>query len=98
MQYPFSGGIHTYDFTNSSDNIYGTTYSCKQLAGGNWGMVSGDGTGEGNVNNQGKNDIWFQQNGSTGYFDGDYNMDGTVNDTDLNDFWRPNSGMGSQVK
>ena len=95
---PGVNGIYNYDFTVSSDDIYGSVYGCKHLPSGSWGMISGDGTGEGSVDNRAKNDIWILQNGSTGYLSGDYNIDGIVDDADLNSFWLPNTGLGSQVK
>ena len=92
-----TGGNYTFDYSASLSNIYGGTKSCKQLSTGVWGMISGDGSSNGNINNPDKNDKWFIQSGSTGYLTGDFNMDGTVDDTDINDFWIPNAGMGTQV-
>ena len=92
-----TGGNYTFNYTTSLSNIYGGTKSCKQLSSGVWGMISGDASSNGNINNPDKNDKWFIQSGSTGYFTGDFNMDGSVDATDLNDFWIPNAGMGTQV-
>jgi hypothetical protein len=91
------GGVYTYDFTTGVGQAYGGILGQKQLAAGTWGMISGDGDGNRNINNADKNDIWKPQSGSSGYLNGDFNMNGNVDNIDKNDHWRPNSGKGSQV-
>jgi len=92
-----AGGVYTYDFTNSANQVFGGSLGHKQLATGIWGMISGDGDGNGNINNADKNEIWRIQSGSSGYKSGDFNMNGNVDNVDKNDLWRPNSGKASQV-
>ncbi len=85
---------YSYDFSSGSSQAYGGSDAHKELATGVWGMISGDGNGDGQVDNDDKNDVWLPQNGSTGYYFGDFNRDGTVDTTDLDDFWKPNTGKG----
>ncbi|MBN3036642.1 MAG: hypothetical protein JW861_13730, partial [Bacteroidales bacterium] len=90
-------GVYSYDFTTGSDRVYGGSQAYRLLAPGVWGMVAGDGSADGEVNNSDKNDIWVPQAGNTGYLQGDFTMDGQVNNSDKNDLWKPNVGLGSQV-
>jgi len=92
-----SGGIYTYDFTTAADKAYGGVNGHKQIAAGVWGMVSGDGDSNGNVNNADKIDVWKPQSGNAGYLNGDFNMNGQVDNMDKNEFWKLNSGRSSQV-
>jgi len=92
-----AGGIYTYDFTTGANQVFGGSLGHKQLATGIWGMTSGDGDGNGNINNADKNEVWRIQSGSSGYKSGDFNMNGNVDNIDKNDLWRPNSGKASQV-
>lgn len=92
-----TGGMYSYDFTNNALLVYGGASGHKLLANGNWGMVSGDGNGDGQVNTIDKAMVWGPQSGSSGYKSGDFNMDGNVNQTDKVQFWRPNTGRSSQV-
>ena len=87
----------SYDFTSGAEQVYGGKLAHKELSPGIWGMISGDGNHDFQVDNADKNDIWFPQNGNTGYYFGDFNRDGTVDLTDLNDFWKPNAGRGIQI-
>jgi hypothetical protein len=86
--------IYTYNFTSGGSQAYGGSDAHKELATGVWGMISGDGNGDGQVDNDDKNDVWLPQNGSTGYYFGDFNRDGTVDTTDLDDYWKVNAGKG----
>ena len=83
-----------YDFTTGSSQAYGGADAHKELTTGVWGMMSGDGDGNGQVDNDDKNEVWLPQYGSTGYYFGDFNRDGTVDSHDVNDFWKPNAGRG----
>ncbi len=87
-----------YDFTTSGDQVYGGRDAHKELTAGVWGMISGDGDGNGQVDNDDKNNVWFPQKGSSGYYFGDFNRDGTVDATDLDDYWKPNAGRGGADK
>jgi uncharacterized protein (TIGR02145 family) len=92
-----SGGVYAYDFTTAADKVYGGVNGHKQIAGGVWAMVSGDGDSNGNVNNADKIDVWKPQSGNSGYLNGDFNMNGQVDNVDKNEYWKPNSGRSSQV-
>jgi uncharacterized protein (TIGR02145 family) len=92
-----AGGTYSYDFSTGVGQAYGGTNAHKQLATGIWGMVSGDGDANGQVNNADKNDVWKPQSGSSGYKAGDFSMNGQVDNVDKNDYWKVNSGRSSQV-
>lgn len=85
-----------YDFTADQGQAYGIE-SMKQLGSGVFGMIAGDGNGDGVVNLADKELIWRQQNGTPWSYQklGDYNLDGGIDARDLNDFWRPNNGAAS---
>lgn len=92
-----TGGVYTYDFTNSSAKAYGGTAAQKQLATGIWGMVAGDGNGDKAVNATDKLAVWGISVGNTGYLSGDFNMNSQVNNQDKNDKWLLNTTYQSQV-
>jgi hypothetical protein len=92
-----SGGIYTYDFTNSSAKAYGGTAAQKQLATGVWGMMAGDGNGDKVVNPSDKTDVWGTSAGKAGYFPGDFNLNSQVNNPDKNGLWLGNLNKQSQV-
>ncbi|MBN3034980.1 MAG: PKD domain-containing protein [Bacteroidales bacterium] len=92
-----TGGIYSYDFTQSGSQAYGGTLAHKQVAPGVWGMIAGDGNADSQIHNPDKVEVWVPQAGSGGYKSGDYNMNGEVNNTDKNDVWAPNTGLGGQV-
>jgi|GEM_PF-4760184 len=94
---PPSGAYREYDFTFSSSQVYGGAVGYKELAPGVWGMLSGNGNGDGQTNNADKVDVWNAQAGLSGYRAGDFNLSGQVDNVDKVEFWRPNSGLGSQV-
>ncbi|MCB0805440.1 MAG: hypothetical protein KDC05_06540, partial [Bacteroidales bacterium] len=87
----------SYDFTTDPEAAFGGKSSHKEIAPGIWGMYSGDGNNDNQVDNSDKNEVWSVQQGNTGYFSGDFNRDGEVDLTDLNDYWKPNTGKGSQI-
>ena len=86
-----------YDFTTSSDQFYGGGVGAKDLGSGVWGMIAGDGNGNGQVQNNDSEDIWKPDNGTSGYKNSDFNMNGQVQNNDNEDYWKPNNGRGSQV-
>jgi uncharacterized protein (TIGR02145 family) len=90
-----TNGAYTFDFTQDSGMAIQGNQSMKQLAPDTWGIISGDGNADGQINNSDKNEIWFAQLNNSGYFSGDYNMDGKVNEIDLAGKWKTNSGKGS---
>ncbi|MFU8842971.1 MAG: hypothetical protein ACNA7V_04090 [Bacteroidales bacterium] len=83
-----------YDFSLSADMSIGGAFSQKQLAPGIWGMISGDGNADGQIDNRDKNKIWYEQEGSSGYFSGDFNMDSQVDQDDKIVKWQYNVGKG----
>jgi hypothetical protein len=96
---PYAAGAYTYDYTTGSGQVYGGTAGTKQLAVGVWGMRSGDGDGNGDVQLADRNNVWkaASQAGKTGYLPSDFNMNRQTNNVDKNDKWLPNLGTGSQV-
>jgi uncharacterized protein (TIGR02145 family) len=91
------GGVYTYDFTSGQEVAYGGSNAHKQIGVGVWGMTSGDGDADAQVNNSDKLDVWQPQSGTSGYKAGDFNMNTQVDNVDKNDFWKVNSGRSSQV-
>jgi len=93
----YSGGVYDYDFSTGSGQVYGGTAGHKNLGGGVWGMIAGDGNADGIINIDDKNNSWAPHAGSTGYSSGDFDMDIQVYNIDKNDIWLPNFGKASQV-
>ncbi|MCD4695842.1 MAG: hypothetical protein K8S16_06335 [Bacteroidales bacterium] len=91
------GNLYSYDFTAGVGQVYGGANGHKDIGGGVWGLIGGDGKPDGQVNNGDKNDAWAVQAGSSGYKSADFNMDTQVNNGDKNDIWIPNVGRGSQI-
>lgn len=92
-----NGGIYSYDFTTSADQVYGGTSNSKQLSSNAWGMISGDGNADGLVNLTDKSQVWDVQAGDAGYQEGDFSLDVEVNNKDKNDFLVENVNSSSQV-
>lgn len=91
------GGNYIFDFTIGAAQAYGGITAHKELSPGIWGMVSGDGNSDGQVNNSDKNDVWKPEAGSAGYLSGDYSMNGQVDNIDKIEFWMINSGKSAQL-
>jgi len=85
------------DFTIGSEAAIDGQYAMKELVPDIWGVRSGDGNADGQINNIDKNEIWFNQKDSTGYFSADFNMDGLVSLEDLTDNWKSNSGRAHWI-
>jgi hypothetical protein len=92
-----TGGVYNYDFSTGANQVYGGSLGHKEIATGIWGMISGDGDANKQVNNADKNDVWKLQAGTSGYKAGDFDMNAQVNNNDKIDQWKPNSGRSSQV-
>ncbi len=88
--------VTTYDFSTGIDKYYGNN-AAVEIEPGVWGMFSGDGDENGEVNDDDKNIVWRKDNGTLGYKAGDYNINGGVNIDDRNLYWRKNKGKKSQV-
>jgi len=91
------GGTYSYDFTTGSGQAYGGANAHKQIGTGIWGMISGDGDGNGTVNTNDKTLVWSINAGKTGYFVSDFNLDRQTNNKDKNEKWYPNLSKVSLV-
>ncbi len=78
-----------------AETIYGIGYNT--LSDLNLAMVSGDGTGNNQIQNDDKNDVWKIQVNQSGYLAGDFNLNGEVQNDDKNNYWKRNVGKGSTV-
>lgn len=87
-----------YDFTSAQNRAYGTN-PMKILSGGVYGMIAGDGNGDGAVNEIDRQSVWRIQNGTAWEYgkSADFNLDGGIDSDDLNFFWRANNGSATQV-
>jgi len=92
-----TGGVYTYDFSSGLGQVYGSITAHKDLGGGVYGMIGGDGNSDGQVGTPDKVDIWSVQVGNSGYLMSDFDMDGNVGNQDKVDIWMPNAGSGGQV-
>jgi hypothetical protein len=85
-----------YDFTTAQSQAYGTD-PMKDLGSGIFGIHAGDASGNGQVQNDDKNDYWQTQVGTAGYKSADFSLNGQVQNDDKNDHWQLNVGLGTQV-
>ncbi len=92
-----TGGIYSYDFTTSSTQAYGGTDAHMQIGPGIWGMMGGDGNGDGDITETDESPIWESESGTKGYLDSDYNLDSQSDNKDKDDVWSPNLGKGTFV-
>jgi len=92
-----TSGIYIYDYSTGAGQAYGGSSGHKHLGSGIWGMMSGDGDGDGEVSPPDKINVWEVLVGTNGYLEGDYNMSTEVNNQDKNDYWLPNDGSGSYI-
>jgi len=92
-----NGATYGWDFTTGSGQAFGGTNAQGEIGTGVWGLFSGDGDANLQVNNADKNDVWKPQSGSSGYKAGDFSLDGQVDNVDKNDFWKVNSGRSAQL-
>jgi hypothetical protein len=94
-------GITTYNFTTGSGQFYGGSAGAVQINSSpiEWGMITGDGNGNGSITASDNNSVWLPQflAGQDGYKSGDYNLNGSVTASDNNSGWLPNNGKDSQV-
>jgi len=92
-----NAGTYEWDFTTGMSQAYGGINAQKEIVPGVWGMFSGDGDANGQVNNADKNDVWHPQSGYSGYKTGDFNLNAQIDNVDKNDHWKVNSGKSSQL-
>jgi trimeric autotransporter adhesin len=89
--------VSTYDFTTASSKFYGGSAGTIQVESNVWAMISGDGNGNGQVQNNDSESIWKPDNGTSGYKNSDFNLNGQVQNNDNETYWKPNNGKGTQV-
>ncbi|HRX98263.1 MAG TPA: hypothetical protein P5514_15040 [Bacteroidales bacterium] len=94
---PHSGSLYTYDFSTSETKVFGGSNGHKELEPGVWGMITGDGNGNGLIQNTDETAVWKADLGSSGYKGGDFDMNGLTQNTDETAMWKPNLGGGGQV-
>lgn len=96
---PASKSVNTYsyDYTTGEAQVYGGANGHTELEPGVWGMIAGDGNGNGLVQNTDETAVWKTDLGSSGYTGGDFDMNGLTQNTDETDIWKPNLGGGGQI-
>ncbi len=94
-----AGGVYTYNFSSGSGQAWGGSSAQTQLSTTPviWGLMSGDGDGNGFIGQPDKLNVWNTQAGESGYKAGDFSLDGQVNNPDKDDFWVPNFGADSYI-
>jgi hypothetical protein len=92
-----SSGIYSYDFSTGVSQAYGGINGHKEIEPGVWGMVAGDGNGNGLIQNTDETAVWKADLGQSGYKGGDFNMNGLVQNTDETNYWKVNLGAGGQT-
>ncbi|MEZ5082294.1 MAG: BACON domain-containing protein, partial [Bacteroidales bacterium] len=90
-----NGNLYSWDFTDGLFKAYNEGQ--KMVNVGVYGMISGDGDGNGIIEILDNTSIWAPNAGSNGYLRSDYNLNGEVDNKDKNEFWLPNVGSGSKV-
>ncbi len=91
------GGIYSYDYTTSIDQVHGGTLGHKQLASGIWGMFAGNADGSNMIDISDKT-FWMNDAAEMqDYYKSDFNLDTQVNNKDKDDLLVPNLGKVSQV-
>jgi len=89
--------VYYYDFTSYENQVYGGNSAHKEISPGIWGLISGDGNCDGQINPLDLSTIWSIQAGKSIYEMGDFNMDGNIDNKDKNDIFILNEGYSSQV-
>lgn len=85
----------TYDFTDSSNKYYGSSNGAKEIQSGVWGMIAGDGNGDGSIDIQDYN-LYKNNQGHEGYESADYNLDGGNYVEDYN-LYKNNQGRETEL-
>ncbi|MCF8379450.1 MAG: PKD domain-containing protein [Bacteroidales bacterium] len=91
--------VFSYDFSDQLAKVYGGSIGYKQIGNDpvRFGMVSGDGDGNGQIQWFLDKSVWGSGSGQRNYLNGDYDMDGQVKNQDKNDVMHPNLGKGSAI-
>ncbi|GAB4321338.1 MAG: hypothetical protein Kow00127_13750 [Bacteroidales bacterium] len=92
-----SGSDYSYDFSTGETQVYGGANGHIELEPGVWGMIAGDGNGNGLIQNSDETQVWKVDLGSSGYLGGDFNMNGLSQNDDETSIWKVNLGGGGQV-
>ncbi|MCB0806087.1 MAG: hypothetical protein KDC05_09845 [Bacteroidales bacterium] len=91
------GSSYAYDFTTGSDKVAGGSNGYSQISPATWGMSSGDGNTDNNVNSDDLTNEWRSDAGLSGYTYTDTDLDGQVGNADKNDDLIQNFNKSSQV-
>jgi len=87
----------TYSFSLGPNQVYGNENANKELRPGVYGMMSGEGNGNGQITIEDKTVVWKSESGNAGYYSGDFDMNGQVDNPDKNEQWKLNNGKGGDV-
>ncbi|MEZ5196848.1 MAG: hypothetical protein R2764_10710 [Bacteroidales bacterium] len=85
-----SGGVYSYDFTESASQAFGNN---QNNLGSAFAMIGGNGDANDLINSDDKNNHWLIEAGLNGYLSSDYSLNGQVDNIDKNDIWRKNEGL-----
>ncbi|MBN2175827.1 MAG: lamin tail domain-containing protein [Bacteroidales bacterium] len=97
--YPLTktGDIYSYNFTTGINQAYQGGLAHKDLGGGVFGMVGGDGNNSRTINDEDKISVWQLLVGFRGYIQADYDLDGEIDNQDKNDIWLNNQNQSQQI-
>lgn len=98
----FSGASLVYDFTSSQSQSYFDPNiglpQVKNLGGGFWGMIGGDGDADGKILVSDYFGVWFPFANQLGvYKAGDYNLNSNLLIADIFGIWAPNANLFTHV-
>jgi hypothetical protein len=85
-----TNGVYSLNFSIGAGQAYGGGQ--KNIGTGVWGMYSGNGLADDQIDDLDKTAVWGPESGKSGYLQGDYNMDGQVDNLDKNGYWLMNNG------
>ncbi len=90
-----SNGTPVLDFSTDPSLVEGGAAALLDFGDGNYGLISGDFDGDGQVQNTDRNALTSNL-GTSGYLPGDIDLNGQVQNTDLQIKLTPNLGRGAQ--
>ena len=91
-----SGGVYSYDFTDSASKTFGAPSGIK-LINTSWCMIGGNGSPDADINTDDISFSWNTQFGNYGYYSGDFSLNGSVDTDDISFFWNPNFGTSGGI-